>query len=448
MIPGVFVLWGQMNIHKDDNKTTDKDLRVAFFVSGYGLGTSASIVNSAIMFAQSGYQVDLFLCYVPDSHLVTFRDERICVHDLGNVPQTSVQFISKVGHFVKVVLRAIIPAKGRAKLRKLLKRRRSHEMASSCPGESEFGFIPETALDAAAEVISDNDYQCFFGIEQRGLIFAGWLGAQFNVPVVYYSLELYLSNYPHWTGDRFPLLKHLERKYHAAAIATIIQDEERGRLLLADNGITQSRMFYVPVAMLGEPIQSRGRYFHNRFGLPNSERIILQLGNIHEHRQSQQIAKAAQTLPNGWTLVMHGLIKPDMAEEISKLDVHSKIRLSRDLVDMHDLPELVSSADIGLVFYTDDNLNNYHTGLASDKMARHMQCGTPVITIDFPSFRRIVDKYKCGICVSDPQEMPHALRQIEADYESYRAGAFRCFADNYEFSRHFRSVVEFVSQLG
>ena len=243
------------------------------------------------------------------------------------------------------------------------------------------------------------------------------------------------------------MLKHLERKYHAQAIATIIQDEERKRLLLADNGLTESKMFYVPVAMLGQPIQSRGRYFHERFGLPDSERILLQFGYIHKYRLSQQIAEAAQALPDGWTLVMHGFIGQDMVDTISELDVRKKIRLSRDLVDLNDLQRLVSSADIGLVFYTDDNLNDYNAGLASDKMARHMQCGTPVITIDFPSFRRIVDRYRCGICVGDSEGIPDAVRQIEADYETYRAAAFRCFADNYEFSRHFRPVIEFVSRL-
>ena len=152
-------------------------------------------------------------------------------------------------------------------------------------------------------------------------------------------------------------------------------------------------------------------------------------------------------LPEGWTLVMHGFVDRKVHDTVLAMDDPSKIRLSRSLVDMDDLPQVVASADAGLVFYTDDNLNDYNTGLASDKMARHMQSSTPVVTSDFPSFRQVVDRYGCGVCVKDPREIPQALAAIASDYETFAQGARKAFEDLYDYAKTFRPVLDYLYRI-
>ena len=102
-------------------ESVNTNARVAFFISRYDIGSSCSIVNSAIMLTQSGYHVDIFLYHAFNPHLVTLRDERICIHDLSDVPKASFKFSSKVRHSIKAVLRLFLPTKTYVIMRGLLK---------------------------------------------------------------------------------------------------------------------------------------------------------------------------------------------------------------------------------------------------------------------------------------------------------------------------------------
>ncbi|MFQ5771608.1 MAG: hypothetical protein ACE5HX_13805, partial [bacterium] len=174
-------------ISRNKKQKVTSSARVAFFVSRYDIGSSSSIINSAIMLAQSGYHVDIFLYQVSNPHWVKFGNERICIHDLSDVPKTSFNFSAKLRHAIKMVLRFFLPLKTRDRLRRLFKRDLKHKIASGSIRDPEFAIIPESVLNAAEAVMRGKHYQCFFGMESEGLIFAGWLATKFNVPVLYFS---------------------------------------------------------------------------------------------------------------------------------------------------------------------------------------------------------------------------------------------------------------------
>ena len=370
----------------------DNYFRIAIFLSRYALVTTPCTLYTAKLLARDGYDVDIF-CYQPfdDPSTIRLSEKNIYLHDL------------------------------------------------SVPGAPTTGDIPEDVLDRAATVMANRHYAYFIGMEAQGLIFAGRLAQRFRVPLIYYSAELFYTGHPHMDPTELARIKPQERKYHARSVATIIQDEERGRILAADNRVNTEKTFFVPVGMLGDGIEHRERFFHRMFNLPDSERILLQFGSIHPYRQSDHIAKMSSSLPEGWTLVMHGFVDRTVHDAVRAMKDPSKIRLSRALVDVDDLPLLVASADVGLVFYTDDNLNDYNTGLASDKMARHMQCATPVISCDYPSFQKVLDEYGCGVSVADPVDIPRALASIIADYDAFCEGAREAYRELYQYETQFQT---------
>ena len=422
--------------------------RIALFVCRYAFGTSGSIINSAIVLAREGYSVDIFLYHASNPDLVSFDDPRIQVYDLTESKTATRSAVAGAKRLVKKALKRVVPESVRAQARVLL----PSLFVSGIPrvpiSEPEFTFIPESILAKAVAAMANKQYLCFFGMEAQGLIFAGWLGSKLGVPVVYFNLELSFSGLAHYRpGLNLDLWRELEIKYHSWAVATIIQDEERARLLFENNRVFQHNVFFVPVALLGEPIRTRHRYFHQRFGLPGDERLLLHFGSINRYRKSPQVVQGVQKLPPGWTVVMHGALDESIREEMQRYDTGRRVILSTDLVPHKQLQILVSSADVGLVFYTDENFNEYTAGLASDKMARYMQCGLPVIVNDFPSFRRIIDKHRCGVCVTSPLEISSVLPQIAAEYDVYREAAYSCYIAQYEFSRHFEPVLEFLRKI-
>lgn len=378
----------------------DNCFRIAIFLSRYAFATTPCTLYTARLLARAGYEVDIF-CYQPfdDPAKVRIPEANIHVHDL------------------------------------------------TAPGAPAQGDIPDPVVARAAAIMGGRRYVCFMGMEAQGLIFAGPLAERFETPLIYYSAELYYTGHPHMDPAEMARIKPRERMYHARCAATIIQDEERARILAEDNRVAMEKVFYVPVGMLGERIEEKGRYFHRMFSLPDTERVLLQFGAIHPRRQSDRIAKMSADLPDGWTLVMHGFVDRKIHDTVLAMADPSKVRLSRTLVALDDLPQVVASADVGLVFYTDDNLNDYNTGLASDKMARHMQCGTPVITCDFPGFRKVLHRYGCGAAVADPADIPRALAGIAADYDRFAKGARRAYGACYRYDSRFKPVLDYLYEI-
>lgn len=416
--------------------------KIAFFICRYSV--DATVVNSALTLVSEGFSIDIFLYHATNADLVSFNEPRIKVYDLTekDTPQSSKPTWGK-----RQITR-IIPTSVRTQLKALRQYIITSGESPKNSVEPEFNFIPELIMKKAIAHIANERYLCFFGIESQGLIFAGWLGNKIGVPVVYYSLELFFSgNARYIHGLNFDLWKELEIKYHSRSVATIIQDEERAEILFENNKIPHHNVFFVPVALLGEPIRERHRYFHEHLNLNEDERILLHIGSTNRYRKSLQVVQGVQKLPPGWTVIMHGPIDESIREEIIRYDVGKRVILSTELLQYNQLQMLVSSADIGFVFYTDENYNEYTTGLASDKMARYMQCGLPVIVNNFPSFQRIIDKYRCGVSVTSPLEISNALPKIVANYDEYCEAAYACFIDQYEFKRHYKPVLAFLRRL-
>ena len=102
-----------------------------------------------------------------------------------------------------------------------------------------------------------------------GLVYAGMMGKKHQVSFLYHSYELFTKKFPNGDGKKFLqefyLLKKLEKKYHVDIDATIIQDEERKKILYRENNVSGIPEYYMPISLKGEPKYEKGKYFHNLF---------------------------------------------------------------------------------------------------------------------------------------------------------------------------------------
>jgi glycosyltransferase involved in cell wall biosynthesis len=97
---------------------------------------------------------------------------------------------------------------------------------------------------------------------------------------------------------------------------------------------------------------------------------------------------------------------------IRKLTESNKVYLSLAQLDWQKMPELVSSADIGLALYQDLGEARNEIGHSSNKLVQYLQVGLPVITSDFPNVRDVVYKYQCGECGNGPEDIEHLAEKI------------------------------------
>jgi glycosyltransferase involved in cell wall biosynthesis len=414
--------------------------RIAIFIANYAFGTSSSVINTVRMLAGAGYGVDIFLYRVAHPDQVVFQQNSIKIFNLSD-EVLNPERPTKSYYLIETIRRAT------KRLPRLVDRIRS----ASPQKMPENGVIPTPVVHKIREIIAPESYCCYIGVEAGGLIMAGLARGTTQLPLIYFSLELYLDDDPRFQNEYYKNVRHYEQKFHQQAVATIIQDEERAEILKEHNRIDGKQpVFFVPVSLLGHPVRTRSRYFYDKFNIPPHKKILLSIGGIERNRLSLDVALASRNLPEDFVIVQHGYTwdsEKEYFQKVRALAVKSdRLFLSLNMVNFDRIPELVSSAYVGLVFYRFLSKNEEHTGAASGKLAHYFQCGLPVIGPDLRSIGRILEKYDCGVGVDDPSEIPQALNKIVSRYEVMRANAFRCYNEQYEFSRHFSQVLNFIGK--
>jgi len=420
-----------MKIYKE-NPDKKKINRIAVFQ--YEWDVRSYTLDILTMLVEKGYYIDLFLTSC-DNHLVDLenikKNSNIKIYDLTPRNHNKVlNFISK--NFWRVVSKLDQILVLRGMLFRILKK------DISC-------FV----IKQSSRIISQNHstYKCFIGIEKKGLIWVGILNKKykFNIPFLYYSLELYIEDHPiRYTNPFFPRIRKLEKKYHKKAVATIIQDNMRANVLFSSNNIERQPIIFVPISLRGDIIPNRARYFHNKFNIPEEIRIILYFGMIKsKSRLSKEIAEQAKNLNNNNRLVFHGYGAPKEIEDLTGL-TSDKICISTELVPYDKIFDLISSSDIGLVLYSTDNSNNRLTAFSSEKIALFSKAGIPIIAFDNENYRKLINTLRCGELINTLDELPNAVQKIFLNYELYRENAFQAYKQFYWFDRHFKNIIKFI----
>jgi len=421
--------------------------RIGIFQARWPL--QSQTVNCASLLAQAGYAVDLFL----------YETAIYC--DLESIlknPDCRIHFFSRCDEAWRSDSQNLrgLKSQGRiithhfaywgSRFRRVLSSLRKITIRSI---RSRHDPLPPSILRRTNELIRGKEYRCFIGIEKAGLIWAGITGDCRGIPYLYYSLELYTRDHPdtgHSRRDRN--VKQAEECYHGKSAATIIQDQSRAEVLLKDNGVPSSHLLYVAVSVLGAPYMTRATFLQERFAIRPDQTVILQFGLLYERRLSAELVEAAQALPAGAVVVLHGYgLSEEYIRRIETADTKNRVFISREMVPPRNVLELISSAHIGLALYSSSTVNDVLTEFASEKMALYLQCGIPVIAFDYPGYRRLMEKYRCGVLIETLRDLPRAVERIISSYDEYRRQAYRCFLDLYDYEKNFRKVVEWIDAL-
>jgi len=315
------------------------------------------------------------------------------------------------------------------------------------PLGTEDGIIPRRVRRLTRDALRGKPCCCHIGVEKKGLIWAGVIGAVRKEPVLYYSLELYTWDYPGY--HRFVSarrIKRLEEKYHRRAVATIIQDRQRARHLLHDNGVREGHVIPIPVSLLGNPVDRRSSFVQERFRLDKDDVVIVQLGQISRRRFGPELVDVARQFPPRWKLLLHGWATADARKDLVQEEEAGRVLLSLEPLPWDGLYDLLSSCHIGLVLYKDHCANDRLTVFSSEKLALYLRCGLPVITFDYPGYD-MIEREGCGRCITDLDELPGAVSSILEDPLTYRRQAHRCFEKHYEYSRYFAALADFMEAL-
>jgi glycosyltransferase involved in cell wall biosynthesis len=239
--------------------------------------------------------------------------------------------------------------------------------------------------------------------------------------------------------------------------ALIIQDEERFEVFCGNYEYRHPKVFYLPNSALDEVPPQAGQeenLFRRKFNFTHEEFpvILLQAGMINDMVLSRVLAESFASIGDGCALVFHERSRNFDASYIrmlGKLNVRN-LFLSLEPVPPEELHRIYLSADIGLAFYWDHSDNWTKISMASGKLAQYLKYAKPVIVSNFPSLRRLVEKYACGIAIkdpADPDEIRKAVDKIMASYETYSKNARHCFDEEFDFAKKAKPLIEFMGSL-
>ena len=293
-----------------------------------------------------------------------------------------------------------------------------------------------------------------FGVDPDGLLLSCFVAMGLNIPKIYFSLELYfLDEIESFFGRLYKRAEKLCNKY---ACFSITQDKNRARLLSEENGIELNRIFILPNSSLGDPQITQSNLIRKMTGIPDSAKIILHVGVLHERVMPIEIAENTIIWPDDWFMIFHSRNifdeKDNLINKIKEIDRKNRIKFSLKTVDRSLLDELVGSADVGIALYRVGNTpamgkNVLNAGLSAGKVAQYLKNGVPLIINDLPIIADIINDYECGIVLNNPEDLHLAISTILDDRAGYAERALECYRSIYMPYPHLLRISENINKL-
>jgi len=292
-------------------------------------------------------------------------------------------------------------------------------------------------------------YKCIIGVDPLGLVLAYLPSIFLKTPLVYFSLELLI--YRELSSRVLKLLKKVERKANRSAALTIIQDVDRAKIIIQENGIPEEKIAFLPNAPTGDANIKKSNYLRNSLRISNERKIILHSGAIHPGQMSLVLAEEAKSWDSNVVMVFHcrNILKTKYENIFKKNVDEKKVFLTDRPVNFQLYSELISSADLGIALYQPfgAELNLVCMGLSSGKIASYLQRGLPIVVSSFPTLKKLVEEYECGIAVESVKDVKNAIGKIFVAYEIYSANAIRCFNEKFHFQTHFKKVLDRIREV-
>jgi len=413
--------------------------RIAIVYPRANIDTVPSLIGAAELFAEHGYNVDLFTYVQAGQPAPAFGSQRIRLRSLGvdglvDHSTAGLRSLVKRGGWLPNAARGPL-ARGYAVLG---------------AGLAQGSRLAARARSAVAE--SGEAYACVIGVDSDGLALAHTLAR--GAPLGYYSLELLLSYELSSDADR--QLKLKERALSREAAFVVVQDEARGRLLAEDNGLAWERLALVPNAPPGPARRQPSGYWHARFELPRSARVVVHPGSLGDWTGIEAIVGSAADWPPNWVLVVHTRYDAESSPYVDGLRKRAdpeRVRFSLRPVPRQDYDALIDGADVGLAFYISSGASSFTQrnvqtiGLSSGKLAYYLRAGLPVIVNRAASIAGLVESSGCGVTVEDASGIGPALDRITGGYADFSNRACAFFQERLDFNQALSNVIERVDAL-
>lgn len=285
------------------------------------------------------------------------------------------------------------------------------------------------------ELLNYDNYDCSIGIEKGGLICAYQFYKIKKIPYFYFSLELYDENHPFVIkSTMLKILRQKEIKAHQKSIGTIIADEDRKNYLYEKGNINHNiAAFYMPISFNDKKYENKMSVYSNN----HNKKIILNFG--YNRLPDDFFVNLLKKMPIDYIFYMHHY---DTSHHIklSREYALDNFKYSNIFVDEKKVMEIINDSFIGVCWYQEGNANDILSAFSSEKTARYLAAGKPIIANEKTNFNKLFHLYKCGIAVNNPEEFIDAINKITYNYKEFSFQSRNAYEQIYKLSNYEQSL--------
>lgn len=190
--------------------------------------------------------------------------------------------------------------------------------------------------------------------------------------------------------------------------------------------------------------------------LPDFEKkYIIYQGFIRQKRGLFELVKSFHYLDNSYQLLIvgNGPMKEDLETYVEKKQLENQIAF-RGYVDYQNLINVTKEADVGIISGkgTNEGKINYDRFYGSpNKLFEYIVAGIPVITNNYPFYKKIVGNNKLGLFWKNknPKDMARVIKNMfenEERYQEFKNNVFK-IRENYVWEREEKKLIKFYEKL-
>jgi glycosyltransferase involved in cell wall biosynthesis len=293
----------------------------------------------------------------------------------------------------------------------------------------------------------------YHGMAYMGIPIALDLGRRDRMPVVYDARDIYLEarNLARSRGITRWLSARAERGW-AARSARVITVNDAYADVMAERLRVPRPLVVMNCSYRYEPAEPRERRFHDRFGLPPDEKVVLYHGGLFPHRGIEQLLEAIGGLRMGISLVLmgYGVLEPEFRRRSAEAPLAGRVWMM-NAVPPADLLDWVACADVVAMPIQASTLN--HRLTTPNKLFEAMAAGVPSVVSDLPGMATIVRETECGILIDpeDPRAIARAIESIvdlpAAEWAAWRRRCLAAAHERYSWETQVERLIEEYGRL-
>lgn len=391
-----------------------KNMKILILQHAWAINCHTSQLATAL--CSKGHEVHLFTNLAPDpySHMPQ-PDRNLRIHEVTPDPAQYNETLGGLGPLEQIQSHYPLSAKEYNLARKL----------------KAFYLLSADHITAGCP-----DADLCIGIEKGGLLWAHHLHKATGVPYIYYSLELYPPSVLR-PDTLLCTMAKLEPPAHREATGTIIQCDDRANYLYAANKVPPRNTMVMPVSITPPQISS----------IPppwGGQKACILFG--HSRLDAGQVTDLEAILPEDYIFYSH-VPGPDMGFQRIPERRTSRLFTSDALLSEEKIHALLRNARVGFCWYHADNANNRLTAFASEKTARCLAAGLPILANADSNFPSLFAEFRCGETIREMDDIPEALAKIDSSYEAYCNAALQAFQKYYSFPVNFDKLHDSLHTL-